>query len=154
MALFSKRVLIVYPWTERHFGGFGDIFTATAVLSNPKVAEHGRVVLRALDAAVNNMDNIKGTYAALSRLHYEELQVDPDNFRVSYVFTLRAKPQPATTSKHHNIDLCDLFLLQLLADCITIAIACKLKSALDPQNQAIWQKFLSAVVDAMSSQYN
>ncbi|KAG7223172.1 hypothetical protein INR49_015780 [Caranx melampygus] len=106
------RVLIVYPWTERHFGRFGDIFTATAVLSNPKVAEHGRVVLKALDTAVNNMDNIKGTYAALSRLHYEELQVDPDNFR-------------------------------LLADCITIAIACKLKSALDPQAQATWQKFWS-----------
>ncbi|XP_029363658.1 hemoglobin cathodic subunit beta-like isoform X2 [Echeneis naucrates] len=117
------RVLIVYPWTERYFGRFGDIFTATAVLQNAGVAAHGRVVLTALDAAVRDMDNIRGTYAALSRLHYEQLQVDPENFA-------------------------------LLADCITVAIACKLKSALDPQSQATWKKFLSAVVDAMSSQYN
>ncbi|XP_071326188.1 hemoglobin subunit beta-1-like isoform X2 [Trachinotus anak] len=109
------RVLIVYPWTERYFGTFGDIFTVTAVLNNAKVAAHGKVVLTALDAAVKNMDNIPETYAALSRLHYEKLQ--------------------------------------LLADCITISIACKLKSDLDPQVHATWHKFLSAVVDAMSSQY-
>ncbi|XP_051245311.1 hemoglobin cathodic subunit beta [Dicentrarchus labrax] len=116
------RVLIVYPWTERYFGTFGDIFSATAVLGNAKVAAHGKVVLKALDSAVKNMDNIKATYADLSRLHYEKLSVDPDNFK-------------------------------LLADCITIAVACKLKSALNPQAQATWQKFLSVVVDAMSSQY-
>nr|XP_019950079.1 PREDICTED: hemoglobin subunit beta-1-like [Paralichthys olivaceus] len=116
------RVLIVYPWTERYFGSFGEIFTASAVLNNAKVAAHGRLVLRTLDASVKNMDNIKDTYAALSRLHYEKLHVDPDNFR-------------------------------LLADCITIAVACKLRSALDPQVQATWQKFLSAVVDALGSQY-
>nr|XP_020466132.1 hemoglobin cathodic subunit beta-like isoform X4 [Monopterus albus] len=116
------RVLIVYPWTERYFGTFGDIFTVTAILQNSKVAAHGKVVLKAVGQAVENMDNIKDTYATLSRLHYEKLHVDPDNFR-------------------------------LLADCITIAVACKLRSALDPQAQAVWQKFLSAVVDAMSSQY-
>ncbi|XP_037544364.1 hemoglobin cathodic subunit beta-like [Nematolebias whitei] len=116
------RALIVYPWTERYFGTFGDIFTTSAILSNAKVAAHGKVVLRALDRAVKNLDNMNETYAALSRLHYENLNVDPDNFR-------------------------------LLADCITITIACKLKAALDPQVQATWQKFLSAVVDAMNSQY-
>ncbi|XP_047428234.1 hemoglobin cathodic subunit beta-like [Mugil cephalus] len=116
------RVLIVYPWTERYFGTFGDIFTVTAVLQNPKVAAHGKVVLKALDQAVKDMDNIKHTYADLSRLHYESLSVDPDCFR-------------------------------LLADCLTITVACKLKSGLNPQIQATWQKFLSAVVDAMSSQY-
>ncbi|KAI3359683.1 hypothetical protein L3Q82_014065 [Scortum barcoo] len=116
------RILIVYPWTERYFGTFGDIFTATAVLNNDKVAAHGKVVMKALDKAVKNIDNIRGTYADLSRLHYETLRVDPDTFK-------------------------------LLADCITITVACKLKSALSPQVQATWQKFLSAVVDAMSSQY-
>nr|XP_046271968.1 hemoglobin cathodic subunit beta-like isoform X2 [Scatophagus argus] len=118
-----RRVLIVYPWTERYFGTFGDIFTATAVLNNAKVAAHGKVVLRAVDKGVKNMNNIKGTYADLSRLHYEKLKVDPDNFK-------------------------------LLADCLTIAVACKLKSALSPQVQATWQKFLSAVVEAMNSQYS
>ncbi|XP_039979595.1 hemoglobin subunit beta-1-like [Xiphias gladius] len=118
-----RRVLIVYPWTERYFGTFGDIATATAVMNNCKVAAHGKVVLNALGHAVRNLDNIKSTYAALSQLHCEKLQVDPDNFR-------------------------------LLADCITITVACKFRSALDPQIQATWQKFLSAVVDAMCSQYN
>ncbi|KAM6905570.1 hemoglobin cathodic subunit beta-like [Xenentodon cancila] len=116
------RVLIVYPWTERYFGTFGDIFTTTAILNNAKVIAHGKVVLKALDKAVKNMDRIKDIYAPLSRLHYEKLNVDPDNFR-------------------------------LLADCITITIACKLKSAMNPQVQATWQKFLSAVVEAMHSQY-
>ena len=78
----TDRVLIVYPWTERYFGGFGDMFTATAVLNNSKVAAQGKVVLRALSRAVENMDNIKGTYAALSRMHYKKLNVDPDNFKV------------------------------------------------------------------------
>ncbi|XP_035035976.1 hemoglobin subunit beta-1-like isoform X2 [Hippoglossus stenolepis] len=55
------RVLIVYPWTERYFGSFGEIFTASAVLNNAKVAAHGRLVLRTLDEAVKNMDNIKDT---------------------------------------------------------------------------------------------
>lgn len=117
------RVLIVYPWTERYFGTFGDLFTTTAVLNNPKVAAHGKVILQALDEGVKNMDNIKDTYAPLSRLHCEELNVDPDNFR-------------------------------LLADCVTISVACKLRSALNPQVQATWQKFLSAVVDALNSQYH
>ncbi|KAM4535675.1 hemoglobin cathodic subunit beta-like [Fundulus diaphanus] len=116
------RALIVYPWIERYFGTFGDIFTTTAILNNSKLAALGKIVLRGLDTAVKNMDNIKPTCASLSRLHYEKIQVDPDNFR-------------------------------LLAECITISMACKLKAELNPQVQATWQKFLSAVVEAMNSQY-
>lgn len=80
----NDRVLIVYPWTERYFGTFGDIFTTSAVLNNSEVAAHGRMVLRAIEQAVKNMDNIKETYAALSRLHFEKLNVDPDSFRVGH----------------------------------------------------------------------
>ncbi|XP_032443385.1 hemoglobin subunit beta-1-like [Xiphophorus hellerii] len=116
------RALIVYPWIERYFGSFGDIFTTTAILNNPKLAALGKVVLSALDTAVKNIDNFKAMYASLSRQHYEKIKVDPDNFR-------------------------------LLAECITITIACKLRAELNPQVQATWQKFLSAVVEAMSSQY-
>uniref|UniRef100_A0A1A8IJV1 Globin domain-containing protein n=1 Tax=Nothobranchius kuhntae TaxID=321403 RepID=A0A1A8IJV1_NOTKU len=116
------RTLIVYPWTERYFGRFGDIFTTTAILNNAKVAAHGKVVLNALDLAVKNMDDIKGTYSALSRLHYDKLKVDPDNFK-------------------------------LMADCITISIACKLKAALSPPVHMAWHKFLYAVVEALNSQY-
>ncbi|XP_047213308.1 hemoglobin subunit beta-1-like isoform X3 [Girardinichthys multiradiatus] len=114
------RALIVYPWIERYFGTFGDTFTTTAILNNPKLAALGKIVLAALDTAVKNMDNFKGAYASLSRVHYEKIKVDPEHFR-------------------------------LLAECITIAIACKLKAELSPQVQSTWQKFLSAVVDSMST---
>ncbi|XP_061100189.1 hemoglobin cathodic subunit beta [Conger conger] len=76
------RVLIVYPWTQRYFGKFGDLSSVAAIVGNANVAKHGRTVLQALGQAVNNMDNIKGTYAKLSQKHSEELNVDPDNFRL------------------------------------------------------------------------
>ncbi|KAL2101531.1 hypothetical protein ACEWY4_003292 [Coilia grayii] len=116
------RVLIVYPWTQRYFGSFGDLSTAAAILGNGKVAAHGKVVLQALEKGVKNVDAIKSTYTDLSRLHCLTLKVDPDNFR-------------------------------LLADCLTIVIATKLGAAFNPQVQATWQKFLSACVIALGSQY-
>ncbi|XP_018560554.1 hemoglobin subunit beta-2 [Lates calcarifer] len=77
-----SRCLVVYPWTQRYFGGFGNLYNAAAIASNPMVAAHGKVVLHGLDRAVRNMDNIKGTYAELSVLHSEKLHVDPDNFKL------------------------------------------------------------------------
>ncbi|XP_034046300.1 hemoglobin subunit beta-like [Thalassophryne amazonica] len=74
------RCLIVYPWTLRYFGKFGDLSDAAAIKSNAKVAEHGKTVLRALVKALDNMDNIKETYKDLSILHSETLNVDPRNF--------------------------------------------------------------------------
>ncbi|KAM3592391.1 uncharacterized protein V6R79_017867 [Siganus canaliculatus] len=76
------RCLIVYPWTQRYFGGFGNLYNAEAIKSNPNIAAHGITVLHGLDRAVKNMDNIKATYAELSVLHSEKLHVDPDNFRL------------------------------------------------------------------------
>ncbi|XP_066529684.1 hemoglobin, beta adult 2 [Hoplias malabaricus] len=76
------RLLIVYPWTQRYFGSFGDLSSAAAVLGNPKVAAHGKILLGALDQAVKDLDNIKGTYSSLSQLHCDKLNVDPDNFRL------------------------------------------------------------------------
>ena len=73
----------MYPWTQRYFGSFGNLYNATAIKANPKIANHGKVVLHGLDRAVKNMDNIKTEYAELSVLHSEKLHVDPDNFRVS-----------------------------------------------------------------------
>lgn len=77
------RCLVVYPWTQRYFGNFGNLYNAEAITSNPMVAAHGIVILHGMDRAVKNMDNIKETYAQLSVLHSEKLHVDPDNFRVS-----------------------------------------------------------------------
>ncbi|KAB5531096.1 hypothetical protein PHYPO_G00136980 [Pangasianodon hypophthalmus] len=76
------RVLIVYPWTQRYFDKFGNLNSVAAILGNPKVAAHGKVVLNALHNAVQNLDNIKATYSKLSQLHCEILNVDPDNFRL------------------------------------------------------------------------
>uniref|UniRef100_A0A8C2HAC2 Hemoglobin beta embryonic-2 n=1 Tax=Cyprinus carpio TaxID=7962 RepID=A0A8C2HAC2_CYPCA len=76
------RALIVYPWTQRYFASFGNLYNAEAIMSNPKVAAHGVVVLHGLDRAMKNMDDIKNTYAELSVLHSEKLHVDPDNFRL------------------------------------------------------------------------
>ncbi|KAG7316899.1 hypothetical protein KOW79_019197 [Hemibagrus wyckioides] len=76
------RVLIVYPWTQRYFGKFGNLNSVAAILGNPSVAAHGIVVLKSLDLAVKDLDNIKATYTKLSELHCEILNVDPDNFRL------------------------------------------------------------------------
>ncbi|XP_033840394.1 hemoglobin subunit beta-2-like [Periophthalmus magnuspinnatus] len=76
------RCLICYPWTQRYFGSFGNLYNAEAIKTNPNVAAHGVRVLHGLDRAVKNMDDIKGTYAELSVLHSEKLHVDPDNFRL------------------------------------------------------------------------
>ncbi|XP_046888961.1 hemoglobin subunit beta-like [Hypomesus transpacificus] len=77
-----SRCLIVYPWTQRYFGGFGNLYNAEAIMCNPMIAAHGTLVLHGLDRALKNMDDIKNTYAALSELHSEKLHVDPDNFRL------------------------------------------------------------------------
>ncbi|XP_023677803.1 hemoglobin cathodic subunit beta-like [Paramormyrops kingsleyae] len=76
------RLLIVYPWTQRYFGSFGDLSSPAAIVGNPKVAAHGKIVLKSLDKAVKNLDGIKNHYVELSEIHSEKLHVDPDNFRL------------------------------------------------------------------------
>uniref|UniRef100_A0A8C4ZMV4 Hemoglobin beta embryonic-2 n=1 Tax=Gadus morhua TaxID=8049 RepID=A0A8C4ZMV4_GADMO len=76
------RCLIVYPWTQRYFGGFGNLYNAETILCNPLIAAHGTKILHGLDRALKNMDDIKNTYAELSLLHSDKLHVDPDNFRL------------------------------------------------------------------------
>nr|P86879.1 RecName: Full=Hemoglobin subunit beta-1; AltName: Full=Beta-1-globin; AltName: Full=Hemoglobin beta-1 chain [Lycodes reticulatus] len=76
------RCLIVYPWTQRYFGTFGNLSTPAAISGNPKIAAHGVKVLHGLDMALQHMDNIMETYADLSILHSETLHVDPDNFKL------------------------------------------------------------------------
>lgn len=79
------RCLVVYPWTQRYFGSFGNLYNAAAIVGNSKVAAHGLTVMHGLEKAVKNMDNIKDTYTELSMLHSEKLNVDPDNFRVCFI---------------------------------------------------------------------
>ncbi|XP_028669978.1 hemoglobin subunit epsilon-like [Erpetoichthys calabaricus] len=76
------RLLVVYPWTQRYFSSFGNMSSVSAIAGNPKVAAHGKKVLGALGKAIDNLDNIKQTYTALSELHSDKLHVDPENFRL------------------------------------------------------------------------
>uniref|UniRef100_A0A7N9B1G0 Hemoglobin subunit beta-2-like n=1 Tax=Mastacembelus armatus TaxID=205130 RepID=A0A7N9B1G0_9TELE len=78
------RCLVVYPWTQRYFAKFGNLYNADAISANPNVKAHGKTVLCGLERAVKNLDNIKAEYTELSVLHSEKLQVDPDNFLVTY----------------------------------------------------------------------
>lgn len=73
----------MFPWTQRHFSTFGNLSTPAAIMGNPAVAKHGKTVMHGLDRAVQNLDDIKNSYSALSVKHSEKLHVDPDNFRVS-----------------------------------------------------------------------
>uniref|UniRef100_A0A3Q3K2F8 Globin domain-containing protein n=1 Tax=Monopterus albus TaxID=43700 RepID=A0A3Q3K2F8_MONAL len=81
-SLCPDRCLIVYPWTQRYFSSFGNLYNADAIKSNPNIAAHGVKVVHGLDRAVKNMDNITAAYTDLSVLHSEKLHVDPDNFRL------------------------------------------------------------------------
>lgn len=82
------RCLVVYPWTQRYFADFGNLYNAAAIVGNPKVAAHGLTVMRGLEQALKNLDNIKGSFKELSVLHSEKLNVDPGNFRVRLVFSI------------------------------------------------------------------
>ncbi|XP_004433956.1 PREDICTED: hemoglobin subunit beta [Ceratotherium simum simum] len=76
------RLLVVYPWTQRFFDSFGDLSTPAAVMGNAKVKSHGKKVLHSFGDGVHHLDNLKGTFAALSELHCDKLHVDPENFRL------------------------------------------------------------------------
>lgn len=91
---------MVYPWTQRYFGNFGNLYNAAAIAGNPKVAAHGLTVVRGLEKAVKNMDSIKATYSDLSVLHSEKLHVDPDNFKVRLVLLLPSESVNSLTVQH------------------------------------------------------
>ncbi|XP_056389744.1 hemoglobin subunit beta-2-like isoform X2 [Hyla sarda] len=75
------RLLVVYPWTQRYFSSFGNLSNVTAISGNAKVHAHGKKVLTAIGGAVQHMDHVKHHLAALSKVHAQELHVDPENFK-------------------------------------------------------------------------
>ncbi|KAL0992903.1 hypothetical protein UPYG_G00100750 [Umbra pygmaea] len=118
------RCLIVFPWTRRYFGSFGNLSDSAAIMGNPAVTKHGKTIMHGLDRAVKNLDDIKNTYAALSVMHSEKLHVDPDNFRLlaeCVTISVAAKLGPSV----FNADVQDAF-----------------------------HKFLSVVVSALGRQYH
>ncbi|XP_039204347.1 hemoglobin subunit beta-2-like [Crotalus tigris] len=76
------RLLVVYPWTQRYFADFGNLSGPSAIYANPLVRARGKKVLSTFGEAVKNIDSIKETFSKLSELHYENLHVDPENFRL------------------------------------------------------------------------
>ncbi|XP_038836823.1 hemoglobin subunit beta-4-like [Salvelinus namaycush] len=118
------RLLIVSPWTQRHFSTFGNLSTPAAIMGNPAVAKHGKTVMHGLDRAVQNLDDIKNTYTALSVMHSEKLHVDPDNFRL---------------------------LADCITVCVAANLGPAVFSA---DTQEAFQKFLAVVVSALGRQYH
>ncbi|XP_064172314.1 hemoglobin anodic subunit beta [Anguilla rostrata] len=119
-----RRLLIVCPWTQRHFANFGNLSTAAAIMNNDKVAKHGTTVMGGLDRAIQNMDDIKNAYRQLSVMHSEKLHVDPDNFRL--------------LAEHITLCMAAKFgPTEFTADV-----------------QEAWQKFLMAVTSALARQYH
>ncbi|KAL0992869.1 hypothetical protein UPYG_G00100370 [Umbra pygmaea] len=118
------RCLIVFPWTRRYFGSFGNLSDSAAIMGNPAVIKHGRTIMHGLDRAVQNIDNIKNTYAALSVMHSEKLHVDPDNFRV---------------------------MAECITICVAAKLG---PSGFDANTHEAFQKFLCVVVSALGRQYH
>ncbi|KAL6457293.1 hypothetical protein MHYP_G00342560 [Metynnis hypsauchen] len=119
-----SRLLIVAPWTQRHFASFGNLSSPAAIIGNPKVAHHGKTVMGGLERAVKNLDNIKAAYAGLSVMHSEKLHVDPDNFRL---------------------------LSDCITVCVAMKFG---PAVFTPDVQEAWQKFLAVVASALSRQYH
>lgn len=74
--------LVVYPWTQKWFGNFGNLFNVTVITANLMIATQ-KFKLHGLDGAVQNMNYNREVYAVLSMPHSEKLHVDPDNFKVN-----------------------------------------------------------------------
>ncbi|XP_040212942.1 hemoglobin subunit beta-like [Rana temporaria] len=74
------RLLVVYPWTQRHFSTFGNLGSADAICHNAKVLAHGHKVLASIVDGLKHPENLKAHYAKLSEKHSKELHVDPANF--------------------------------------------------------------------------
>ncbi|CAI5773825.1 hemoglobin subunit beta-1-like [Podarcis lilfordi] len=75
-------LLVVYPWCQRLFAQFGNLSSPAAIMGNPRVKAHGKVVMASFGEAIKNLDMIKSTFANLSELHCNKLHVDPENFKV------------------------------------------------------------------------
>uniref|UniRef100_A0A8C4DPK7 Ba1 globin, like n=1 Tax=Dicentrarchus labrax TaxID=13489 RepID=A0A8C4DPK7_DICLA len=145
------RLLIVYPWTQRHFATFGNLSTSAAILGNPLVAEHGKTVMGGLDRAVKNMDDIKNVYTKLSVKHSEKIHVDPDNFRI---FAQIKNVYTKLSVKHSEKIHVDPDNFRIFAQIISVCVAAKFGRQFTPDVQEAWQKFLDVVVSALSRQYH
>ena len=84
LVLFSPlRLLVVYPWTQKLFESSGDLSSADAIMSDPKVKAHGKKMLDFFGDGIKHLNDLKGTFTVLSEMHCDKLHVDSEYFRIS-----------------------------------------------------------------------
>uniref|UniRef100_A0A8C6TD62 Globin domain-containing protein n=1 Tax=Neogobius melanostomus TaxID=47308 RepID=A0A8C6TD62_9GOBI len=71
------RLVAVYPQTKGYFSHWSDVSP-----SSPQVARHGQTIMKAVNDAVAQIDDLKGGLLPLSELHAYTLRVDPSNFKL------------------------------------------------------------------------
>ncbi|KAJ6656024.1 hypothetical protein lerEdw1_004609 [Lerista edwardsae] len=71
---FLNRLFAVFPATKTYFPSY-DLTPSSA-----DIKAHGKRIADALTQAVNHLDDVAGTFSALSDLHAQKLRVDPVNF--------------------------------------------------------------------------
>uniref|UniRef100_A0A8C5Q7D6 Globin domain-containing protein n=1 Tax=Leptobrachium leishanense TaxID=445787 RepID=A0A8C5Q7D6_9ANUR len=103
-----ERTFQCYPQTKTYFSHFN--------LSHGSndIKVQGTNVFKAIDAAINHMDNLEGTLSQLSDLHAFKLRVDPGNFELLSLCILvvlaRHYPELFTATAHSGFDklLCSI----------------------------------------------
>ncbi|KAJ6655986.1 hypothetical protein lerEdw1_004571 [Lerista edwardsae] len=73
-AEFLDRLFAVFPATKTYFPNY-DLTPSSA-----DIKAQGKKIADALTQAVNHLDDVTGTFSALSDLHAQKLRVDPVNF--------------------------------------------------------------------------
>uniref|UniRef100_A0A4W2IAW6 Globin domain-containing protein n=1 Tax=Bos indicus x Bos taurus TaxID=30522 RepID=A0A4W2IAW6_BOBOX len=69
------KLLVVYPWTQKLFESFGDLSSADAIMSNPKVKAHGKKMLDSFGEGIKHLNDLKGTFTVLSEMHCDKLHL-------------------------------------------------------------------------------
>ncbi|NWV86811.1 HBAD protein, partial [Dasyornis broadbenti] len=89
-----------------------------------QIRGHGKKVVAALGTAIKNLDNLSQALSELSNLHAYNLRVDPPRFS-----------------------------LQLLSQCLQVALAVRLGKEYTPEVHSAVDKFMSAVAAVLAEKY-
>uniref|UniRef100_A0A4W2ECA6 Globin domain-containing protein n=1 Tax=Bos indicus x Bos taurus TaxID=30522 RepID=A0A4W2ECA6_BOBOX len=69
------KLLVVYPWTQKLFESSGDLSSADAIMSDPKVKAHGKKMLDFFGEGIKHLNDLKGTFTVLSEMHCDKLHL-------------------------------------------------------------------------------
>lgn len=151
-------MLVAYPQTKIYFSHWPDLSP-----NSESVKNHGKVVMGAITAAVDKMDDLIGGLRALSDLHAFKLRVDPGNFKVSLGLTVlfivncyiarcyRRAMNHFDRSSDFDRSSCDSF--QILSHNILVTLAVNFPSDFTPEVHVSVDKFLAAVSSSLADKY-